>query len=321
MAPFSTTLGYILFLLVGLASQTVAQETNEFFTLTLVNQLPEPVIIHWESLDGKRVPQHDDVVPGKGGEISIKTVPHHIFSYDYGGHRHFVNSPTYEQVAMEPNRNPVIILTAGKTEILIDCMVTSHGRKKANLPLRMRVIPWWSPRGATRFLDLVRAGYYNEVALYRSVPNFLTQFGISSNVELRQKYQGQRIFDDPLPRQINFSRVMFQPGFMSFAGSGDNSRTTEVFIVQPGATQRQLNHFGTNLWETPFGLVDFVEETPVADFYSYGDIQPFGDGPDPAKIYENDGYDYLKQNFPKMDIIQQCNVIEISAEDVGGGDL
>ena len=33
----------------------------------------------------------------------------------------------------------------------------------------------WSPRGASRFLELVRAGYYDGVGFTRVVPGFLVQ--------------------------------------------------------------------------------------------------------------------------------------------------
>ena len=85
--------------------------------------------------------------------------------------------------------------------------------------------PNWSPRGASRFLELVREGYYDGVALNRVVPEFLTQFGISRNVELRRKYRRRSIFDDPPAMGQSWAR--FRPGYLSFAGSsGRNSRTS-----------------------------------------------------------------------------------------------
>ena len=42
--------------------------------------------------------------------------------------------------------------------------------------LDIMIKPYWSPMGATRFLELVRKGYFDGVALNRVVPKFLTQF-------------------------------------------------------------------------------------------------------------------------------------------------
>src|SRR5579884_2118808 len=38
----------------------------------------------------------------------------------------------------------------------------------------------WSPRGADRFYNLVRAGFFSDVAFFRVIPGFMAQFGISS---------------------------------------------------------------------------------------------------------------------------------------------
>ena len=106
-------------------------------------------------------------------------------------------------------------------------------------------------------------------------------------------------------------KYKFQPGYMSYAGSGKDSRSTEVFIVMPGTLQRQLDYFGTNSWETPFGYVEMDDvNNVVAKWHSYGDIPPYGNGPDPQRIYQKDGYEYLKQEFPQMSYIQTCSIID-----------
>ena len=43
---------------------------------------------------------------------------------------------------------------------------------------------------------------------------------------------------------------------MSYAGSGLDSRTVEIFIAMPGASQEQLAKFGESAWETPFGFIE-----------------------------------------------------------------
>ena len=108
------------------------------------------------------------------------------------------------------------------------------------------VKPYWAPIGAHRFLQLVREQYYDGVAFNRAVPGFLTQFGIAKDYELRSKWDSMQILDD-----TTFEK--FKP--ISFAGSGEDSRTTEIFIVMPNVEQRQLDYFGENSWETPFAYI------------------------------------------------------------------
>mmetsp|Transcript_32350 Transcript_32350/g.47842 ORF Transcript_32350/g.47842 Transcript_32350/m.47842 type:complete len:114 (-) Transcript_32350:17-358(-) len=106
---------------------------------------------------------------------------------------------------------------------------------------------------------------------------------------------------------------------MAFAGSGPNSRTTELFIVMPETPAGQLSYFGTNPWETPFAhIVDDDDlEQVVGKWYAYGDMPPWGEGPDPQKIYPPNGYDeYLKTEFPDMDYIESCRITTTT----GGGE-
>ena len=56
----------------------------------------------------------------------------------------------------------------------------------------------------------------------------MAQFGIAKDVELRRKFEREAFPDD------SGDGRRFRPGYMSFAGNGVDSRTTEVFIVMPG---------------------------------------------------------------------------------------
>ena len=62
--------------------------------------------------------------------------------------------------------------------------------------------------------------------------------------ENQRKWRSASIEDDPSVGQP------FKPGTLAYAGSGPNSRTTEMFVVMPGTPAGQLQHFGTNPWET-----------------------------------------------------------------------
>jgi len=174
--------------------------------------------------------------------------------------------------------------------------------------IRMDIHPFWSPLGAARFLELVHAEtrYFDGCALNRVVPNFLTQFGIGEDFEQRTFYREETIPDDP----VWVPPIAFEPGFLSFAGSGDHSRSNEIFIVMPNTPKGQLEYFGKNQWETPFGFVLKEDLEVVGSFHSYGDMPPWGKGPEPHKIYEEGGYDtYLAQDFPDLDYMVGCAIV------------
>ena len=59
----------------------------------------------------------------------------------------------------------------------------------------------------------------------KQINNFVAQFGISSDKRLNRKYAYNEIEDDPsLPHARN------EMGTFSFATSGENSRTTQIFV-------------------------------------------------------------------------------------------
>jgi len=117
-----------------------------------------------------------------------------------------------------------IAITYGKEEyatVNVRC-VTSKG------PLDIEIYPDWAPRGAQRFLELVRENFYTDIAMFRTVDNFLTQFGISDNPDFKYfnpDYKFREIDDDP-DLQLGIKKH-----YLSFAGNGINSRATQVYIA------------------------------------------------------------------------------------------
>jgi cyclophilin family peptidyl-prolyl cis-trans isomerase len=154
-------------------------------------------------------------------------------------------------------------------------------------------------------------GYFDGCALNRVVKQFLTQFGISADYDMRTEWRSANIPDDAK------QGIAFRPGFMAYAGSGPNSRSTEMFIVMPDTPPHQLGAFGTdNPWETPFAYVDETSlNEVVAKWYAYGDMPPWGQGPDPQKIYKEDGYEYLAKQFPRMDYMTECRIVSVDNEE------
>jgi peptidyl-prolyl cis-trans isomerase A (cyclophilin A) len=83
----------------------------------------------------------------------------------------------------------------------------------------------WSPNGYDRAVELFERHFYDGSHFFRVVKGFLVQFGISYSEDKElQHFAKSTIQDDP-PKGIKF-----KPGVVSFAGSGDNSRSSHLFI-------------------------------------------------------------------------------------------
>mmetsp|Transcript_40012 Transcript_40012/g.46826 ORF Transcript_40012/g.46826 Transcript_40012/m.46826 type:complete len:307 (+) Transcript_40012:74-994(+) len=287
---FLLTVGFIAMIMAN--SQ---ENPGKQFKMTVRNELTKDVTLFWEEeIDQYR---HEvGLVKSHGGEAIFDAFAGHVFSYVHKEERHFVEAPADAE-------EHFVVLNANEEDILVRCSTTAKGREEPERLIDFHVRPNWSPRGAARFLSLIRHKHYDGVAINRVVKNFLTQFGIPSNPETRLELGSLEFQDDP-----NVG-IPFVPGMLSFAGNGKNSRTTEVFVVMPDCIH--LSSFGKEPWETPFGFVGSFEESVVTDWYDgYGDMPPDGNGPDPQKIYPENGYEYLEKEFPKMDYINECIVIK-----------
>ena len=172
--------------------------------------------------------------------------------------------------------------------VLVECFLLS------NL-IFIQVRPDWSPLGSERFIELVEDGYYDNTALFRAIDKFLIQFGLSSDDKLREKwFKIGNIKDDP-PLNIKFEK-----GIMSFAGSGPDSRNTQIFFTM--IEEGRKHYLGTELWETPFGQV-------IGNIELLNEINTeYGDKPNQQEIWKQ-GYKYLKNEFPNLTYIDQCRMV------------
>jgi len=172
-------------------------------------------------------------------------------------------------------------------------------------PITIAVHKAWSPRGAARFLDMVESGFFNtQVALFRAVRNFLCQTGISGDPAVHKLWvEKGKINDDPqwLDQSV---RGQMKRGYLSFAGGGTNSRSTEFFFAFRDIA------LGGSPWEVPFGTLVGDESFRTMDHWytGYGDLAPFGGkAPDQGHMYKS-GMSYLKKNYPEIDYITACNI-------------
>lgn len=153
----------------------------------------------------------------------------------------------------------------------------------------------WSPRGADHFHELVTAGFYDSVKFHRVMRTFVAQFGINGDPGTDQLYSTMRIPDDP-PKLKN------KRGTITYAKLGPDSRTTEVFINLRDNPVLDPTGFA------PFGKVSQGMEVADQLSFLYGELQPRGNGPDPAKIHR-EGNAYLNRDFPRLDAIRKATIL------------
>ncbi|KAL3775599.1 hypothetical protein ACHAW5_003502 [Stephanodiscus triporus] len=272
--------------------------------LKIPSVISKSIDLFWEGPED--VSEFKGTIAPRGGSFRVNTFSGHEFSYEIDGTRHY-----FPPMDANENGEQYAILSGDVDGFLVRCELRPRDSSVLDdtVNLDLLVNPYWAPRGASQFLALVRRGYYDGVCFNRVVPEFLVQFGIAKDFTLRNEWIGNTIPDD----ETYENYPQFEPGYVSFAGSGPDSRTTEIFIVMPGASQEQLDYFGENSWETPFAVVQGDLEILTNIYSGYGDMPPWGTGPDPSRIYDADGYEYLAEKFPSLDYIDRCYVVNEEA--------
>jgi peptidyl-prolyl cis-trans isomerase A (cyclophilin A) len=152
----------------------------------------------------------------------------------------------------------------------------------------------WAPIGADRFYNLVKRGYYDDVAFFRVLSGFMAQTGIHGDPRASARWRTAGIPDDLRAKSNTRGRVTFATG-------GPNTRTTQIFFNY--SDNSRLDGMGF----TPFGEVVDGMETLDALYAGYGEGAPRGPGPDQGRI-QAEGNAYLTREFPKLDFIKSARL-------------
>jgi peptidyl-prolyl cis-trans isomerase A (cyclophilin A) len=152
----------------------------------------------------------------------------------------------------------------------------------------------WAPKGADRFYNLVKNGFFDNARFFRVISGFMVQFGINGDPGIMARWRAAQIADD----QVTQSNTR---GMITFATAGPNTRTSQVFINF--GDNSQLDKMGF----APFGRV--VSGMNVVDAINaeYGEGAPRGRGPDQSRI-QNEGNAYLTKEFPRMDYVKKATI-------------
>ena len=156
-------------------------------------------------------------------------------------------------------------------------------------PFVVQVTRAWAPKGADRFYNLVKHGYYDAGRFFRVVPGFMVQFGIHGDPKIQEPWREANIQDDPVV-QSN------KRGFITFAKSSmPNSRTTQVFINFRDNSPLDRDGFA------PFGQV--ISGMEIVDKIN----AEYGEGPQQPRI-QMEGNAYLSKAFPRLDYVKSAKL-------------
>ena len=152
----------------------------------------------------------------------------------------------------------------------------------------------WAPKGADRFYNLVKHGYYNDGRFFRVVPNFMVQFGINGDPKVQEVWREATIADEPVT-QSN------KRGFITFAKSNaPNSRTTQVFINFADNSRLDAGGFA------PFGQV--ISGMEIVDKIN----AEYGEEPNQGRI-QFEGNAYLAKEFPRLTVMKSVTIARPAA--------
>ncbi|HWO00039.1 MAG TPA: peptidylprolyl isomerase [Blastocatellia bacterium] len=155
----------------------------------------------------------------------------------------------------------------------------------------------WAPHGVDRFYNLVRAGFFDDSRFFRVRAGFIAQFGIPGDPAIATAWKDAAIPDDPV-RQSNTR------GFIAYAMTGPNTRTTQLYINLTDNSRLDADGFA------PIGKV--IEGMDVVDQLYAGYGEDAGGGMRrgrQGRIFES-GNAYLDREFPRLDRLVRAIIVK-----------
>jgi peptidyl-prolyl cis-trans isomerase A (cyclophilin A) len=212
--------------------------------------------------------------------------------------------PAPSSAKVEPAPPPSVANPAVPSPVPVNPLLLTPHTAKATAPARFKVkfsttkgdfivqvTRAWAPLGADRFYNLVKLGFYADIGFFRVVPDFVVQFGIHGNPEVAKAWKGAPIKDDKKAKQSN------QKGTVTFAKSGPDTRTTQVFVNFKD--NPKLDKMGF----PPLGKV--ISGMEVVEAIN----KEYGEQPDQAMMLAS-GNSYLRDIFPRLDYVKSAELVK-----------
>jgi cyclophilin family peptidyl-prolyl cis-trans isomerase len=144
----------------------------------------------------------------------------------------------------------------------------------------------WAPLGYERVYELTAADFFDDARFFRVMPEFIVQFGLPADPMVYRQWRDSALEDEP--RRLPNTR-----GTISFAKSGPNTRTTQLFVNLADNAMLDAQDF------TPVGQV--VWGIDVVD----GINAEYGEQPNQGRIQQA-GNAYLDEQYPNLTAIERA---------------
>jgi peptidyl-prolyl cis-trans isomerase A (cyclophilin A) len=160
----------------------------------------------------------------------------------------------------------------------------------------IEVVRKWAPRGADRFVALVRHGYYDDNRFFRVRPGRWVQFGVNGDPAIARAWREKTFPDDPFVQSNT-------RGTVAFAFAVPNGRSTQVFV---NTSDNSATHDKEPF--TPFGRV-------VAGMAHVDRINAeHGEGPGGIRAGRQEpffagGNAWLLRAFPRLDYVRRATLL------------
>jgi peptidyl-prolyl cis-trans isomerase A (cyclophilin A) len=162
----------------------------------------------------------------------------------------------------------------------------------------------WAPKGADRFYNLVKYGFFDNARFFRVLPNFMVQFGINGDPAIQAPWRDANLVDDPVTQSNRRGTITFAKAAMP------NSRTTQVFI-----------NFRNNAGLDGQGFAPFGEIESGMEAVDKINAE-YRENPDQGRI-QAQGNAYLMRAFPRLDYVKKATIVKAPAQrgaaPAGGG--
>jgi cyclophilin family peptidyl-prolyl cis-trans isomerase len=156
----------------------------------------------------------------------------------------------------------------------------------------------WSPNGVDRLYQLITKNYYQDISIFRVVPNFVAQFGIHNDTLINNSWQRSGIEDEAVTLKNDAMTI-------AFARGGIRSRSNQIFInLKDNYRLDKLAYSGV----TGFPVVAKVVagKEIVLKFYSgYG--EKLGRKQDAISKFGNV---FVREEYPKIDFIIKAYILK-----------